>query len=208
MATTTPNYGWPVPTSTDFVKDGATAIKALGDAIDTTVAGLGSGLTLIETKSFTTQSAVQFDNCFTSSYTNYRFEISLTARSITGSVNFRLVDGTTPITTTNWVWVWDGYTIANAQTSNYTGTGGANYASLADSNSTESDRYACSGDIYSPQLAKATSYTFNAFGRNASDSYSVSGGGTFTLSTQFEGIQFFPASGTFSGSISIYGYKK
>jgi len=37
MATTTPNYGWPVPTSTDFVKDGATAIEALGDAIDATV---------------------------------------------------------------------------------------------------------------------------------------------------------------------------
>ncbi len=41
MATTTPNYSWPVPTSTDLVKDGATAIEALGDAIDTTVFGLG-----------------------------------------------------------------------------------------------------------------------------------------------------------------------
>jgi hypothetical protein len=40
MATTTPNYGWPVPTSTDYVKDGATAIEALGDAIDATVFGL------------------------------------------------------------------------------------------------------------------------------------------------------------------------
>jgi hypothetical protein len=41
MATTTPNYGWPVPTSTDLVKDGATAIEALGDAADATVFGLG-----------------------------------------------------------------------------------------------------------------------------------------------------------------------
>jgi hypothetical protein len=41
MATTTPLNGWPVPTSTDYVKDGATAIEALGDAIDTSV---GSGL--------------------------------------------------------------------------------------------------------------------------------------------------------------------
>jgi hypothetical protein len=40
MATTTPNYSWPVPTSTDLVKDGATAIEALGDAIDATVFGL------------------------------------------------------------------------------------------------------------------------------------------------------------------------
>jgi hypothetical protein len=41
MATTTPNYSWPVPTSTDLVKDGATAIEALGDAVDATVFGLG-----------------------------------------------------------------------------------------------------------------------------------------------------------------------
>jgi hypothetical protein len=38
MATTTPIYGWPVPTSSDLVKNGATAIEALGDAIDTTMA--------------------------------------------------------------------------------------------------------------------------------------------------------------------------
>jgi hypothetical protein len=37
MATTTPNYGWTVPTSTDLVKDGATAIETLGDAVDATV---------------------------------------------------------------------------------------------------------------------------------------------------------------------------
>jgi hypothetical protein len=41
MATTTPNNAWPVPTSTDYVKDGATAIETLGDAIDTSV---GQGL--------------------------------------------------------------------------------------------------------------------------------------------------------------------
>jgi hypothetical protein len=44
MATTTPNYGWPVPTDTDYVKDGAAAIEALGDAIDATVFGLSGGI--------------------------------------------------------------------------------------------------------------------------------------------------------------------
>ncbi len=45
MATTTPNFGWPVPTSTDLVKDGATAIEALGDAIDASMADLEGGTT-------------------------------------------------------------------------------------------------------------------------------------------------------------------
>jgi hypothetical protein len=41
MATTTPINGWPVPTSTDLVTNGASAIESLGDAIDTAV---GAGL--------------------------------------------------------------------------------------------------------------------------------------------------------------------
>jgi hypothetical protein len=45
MATTTPNFGWPVPTSTDLVKNGATAIEALGDAIDASLVDLEGGTT-------------------------------------------------------------------------------------------------------------------------------------------------------------------
>jgi len=37
MATTS-NFGWPTPDDTDLVKDGASAIRSLGSAIDTTVA--------------------------------------------------------------------------------------------------------------------------------------------------------------------------
>ena len=45
MATTTPNFGWSVPTSTDLVKDGATAIELLGDSIDTSLVDLKGGTT-------------------------------------------------------------------------------------------------------------------------------------------------------------------
>lgn len=43
MATTTPNFGWSVPTSTDLVKDGATAIETLGDSVDASMADLLGG---------------------------------------------------------------------------------------------------------------------------------------------------------------------
>ena len=46
MATTTPNYGWSVPTSTDLVKDGAVAIETLGDSADATVKALNPETTL------------------------------------------------------------------------------------------------------------------------------------------------------------------
>lgn len=45
MATTTPNFGWVVPTSTDLVKDGATAIETLGDSIDASFVDLKGGTT-------------------------------------------------------------------------------------------------------------------------------------------------------------------
>jgi hypothetical protein len=45
MPTTTPSFGWPVPVSTDLVKDGATAIESLGDAIDASMTDLKGGTT-------------------------------------------------------------------------------------------------------------------------------------------------------------------
>jgi hypothetical protein len=45
MATVTPNFNWPVPTPTDLVRDGATAIEALGDSIDASLVDLKGGTT-------------------------------------------------------------------------------------------------------------------------------------------------------------------
>ena len=43
MATTTPNYLWSVPTSSDLVKNGATAIETLGDSADQSLWNSGYG---------------------------------------------------------------------------------------------------------------------------------------------------------------------
>jgi hypothetical protein len=43
MPTVTPSFNWPVPVSSDLVKDGATAIESLGDAIDASLADLKGG---------------------------------------------------------------------------------------------------------------------------------------------------------------------
>jgi hypothetical protein len=45
MATTTTNFGWDIPQSTDLVKDGATAIAALGQDIDTAFIDMKGGTT-------------------------------------------------------------------------------------------------------------------------------------------------------------------
>jgi len=66
MATTTPNFGWTVPTSSDLVKNGATAIETLGDAVDASIAGLTvnaqTGLTYTAVKADGLNAIVTMDN--------------------------------------------------------------------------------------------------------------------------------------------------
>ena len=56
MSTTTTNYGFTVPTSSDLVKNGATAISTLGQDIDTKFAGL-----TVNAQTGTTYTAVKAD---------------------------------------------------------------------------------------------------------------------------------------------------
>lgn len=43
MATTTTNFGWSIPSDTDLVKDGAAAMRTLGNAIDASMVDLKGG---------------------------------------------------------------------------------------------------------------------------------------------------------------------
>jgi hypothetical protein len=56
MATTTTNFGFDIPQSSDLVKDGATAIATLGQDIDTQFAGL-----TVNAQTGTTYTAVKAD---------------------------------------------------------------------------------------------------------------------------------------------------
>jgi hypothetical protein len=66
MATTTTNYGFDIPTSSDLVKNGATAIATLGQDIDTQFAGLTvnaqTGLTYTAVKADGLNAIVTMDN--------------------------------------------------------------------------------------------------------------------------------------------------
>jgi len=81
MATTTPNYGWDVPTSTDYVKDGATAIETLGDDIDATLytalGGTYQGLRLLKKQTIgSAVSSVSVTDAFNATYANYKIIVS------------------------------------------------------------------------------------------------------------------------------------
>ena len=200
MATTTPNYGWPVPTSTDYVKDGATAIEALGDAIDATVFGLGTGLTLVTAQSFTTSAAVNVNSCFTSTYQNYRVLIYADP-SADVNLDFRFRASGADNSTSNYKYFMPNSAYDGTGTTNLNGTG-TTYIRIGSSSSNHLPS-TFSMDFFSPQLA-ANSYLNYS---HAGEARSGSGGGTFNATTQFDGFSIFPTAGTLTGTLKVYGYK-
>jgi len=96
MATTTPNFGWPVPTSTDLVKDGATAMEALGDAIDTSMVDLKGGTTgqVLSKNSNTDMDFVWVTNA-DGDITGVTVTSPLTGGGTSGTVTVGILSGTT-----------------------------------------------------------------------------------------------------------------
>jgi hypothetical protein len=202
MATTTPNYGWPVPTSTDYVKDGATAIEALGDAIDATVFGLGSGLVKIATASFSAASAVSLaGNTFTSTYSNYKI-IANFINSASNEIRCRFrsagTDNTTNDSYTADVGVNSGNAAANLvgspQTYGIITTGISTYASSFDLT------------IYNPLSSNDKMITGSSVDARAMIGRNV--GVAKWTSTTFDSFSFYPSTGTITGSYTIYGMQK
>jgi hypothetical protein len=224
MATTTPNFGWSVPTSSDLVKNGATAIETLGDSIDASLVDLKGGttgqvlakasgtdmdfswatassgaLTLITTTSFSAAAAMSVNNCFSATYTNYliKFKLAVT----TGTVDIYYKERSSGTDDSDFYY-WGNTKVTNGGT--VTGSGGANTTAFTICN-TNTDGY---GQIfvYSPAVATNTYYDWKTmdFSPNI-----VSGGGLHASTpTTCDGFSIIPASSTITGTVSVYGYAK
>lgn len=151
---------------------------------------------------FSASSLVTADSVFSSDYTNYRIIINYTT-STTSSVVMRFrASGTA--TTSNYNYQFfevNGTSVSGART---TGAGSFNISEWTNGsfNST------AVVEIYNPQVATPT--TVQAFGAISLGAYTTpfikNSFGNQSASTQFDGVEFFGASGTISGSYTIYGF--
>ena len=200
MATTTPNYGWPVPTSTDFVKDGATAIEALGDAIDSTVFGLPSGaLTLISTTTIgSAVSSVTVSGAFSATYDNYKIMIIGGASSATPNLRLTLDSFTANYTQVR--------IFVNNGTSATTFSGQTAQSSWGFAGTATSETIFMNADIYGPFLAQRTLINaHNIFPTTGSNGWY---GGHLSESSSCTDFTITASSGTLTGGeIRVYGYQ-
>ena len=96
MATVTPNFNWPVPTSTDLVKDGATAIEALGDSIDASLVDLKGGTTgQVLSKNSNTDMDFVWVTDAAGDITGVTVTSPLTGGGTSGTVTVGILSGTT-----------------------------------------------------------------------------------------------------------------
>ena len=109
MSTTTPNFGWTVPTSSDLVKNGATAIETLGDSVDASFAGLTvnaqTGATSTAVKADGLNSIVTMDNASANTFyiptdATYAFPTGTTLLGYMKGAGVTTITATTPGTTT------------------------------------------------------------------------------------------------------------
>ena len=207
MATVTTNYGFDIPQSSDLVKDGATAIATLGQDIDTAMnTALGTkkaGMVLLNTTSFSAVSSFSLaTNTFTSAYDNYRILIDLTG---TGNnvIRYRMRAAGTDDSTSN-------YDIQYVQGADTTSTiarfvnqniGDIGYAG-------NSARNMLIIELFSPALAQTTSLRSINNPGDASNIFFRDYTSRHKVSSAFDSISIVAASGTITGTYSVYGYNK
>ena len=109
MATTTTNFGFDVPTSSDLVKDGATAIALLGQDIDTAFAGMvvnaQTGATYTAVKADGLNAIVTMDNASANTFriptdATYNFPIGTTLLVYMKGAGVTTINAVTSGTTT------------------------------------------------------------------------------------------------------------
>jgi hypothetical protein len=208
MATTTPNYGWPVPTSTDLVKNGATAIEALGDAIDATVFAQAPGLVKISSTSFSAVASQAISSCFSSTYRNYKVIIDITGNSTTADLFLKLratsTDSSTDYSQAVTVTTTAGSTTNLSQSAVTTGfrVNGV-YTTISTYHSQTSQI-----DLFRPfESVWTTHNAFISYRSAAGDYYGGSGTGLHAVATSYDGLNLIASAGTITGVVTVYGYK-
>jgi len=209
---TTSAYGWNIPDNTDLVKDGALAIRTLGNSIDTSMnTALGTkkaGMVLLNTTSFSAVNSVSLPtNTFSSTYTHYKTILEITTASTNDYVGARYRAAGSDISTGAYQ---SGFLDVrmNAATSSLDASGAnqttftrLGYHLLGQATYVETN-------WWSPNQAVSKGFTGTSMNVATDAGNQMWAGGNFDNTTVADSVSFFPISGTFTGTLYCYGFNK
>jgi hypothetical protein len=194
-------YGWNIPDNTDLVKDGALAIRTLGNAIDTSMnTALGTkkaGMVLLNTTSFSAVSSQQITNIFSATYDNYL--ILVYGGTGSASVGIGLTLGATNTGYHNKL-IYGSYA-----DNTVLGAGNANAASFISAAASAANGISGKITLLNPFLTRETMFFADNTQGLVGGSF-VTNGGFLNNTTSYTAFTLTPTSGTITGSVSVYGY--
>jgi hypothetical protein len=177
-------------------------------AADTNTYLANSGLVYVGQTTATSGTTLDLSNCFSSTYDAYRIVLSDIRLAGSGSINFQLMNGTTPATT-NYAWAFT--RVAYDSTTSINGSGYPSYASTwITSNTSGTVSSAFSMDVFNPFLAQVSYYQCNATDNRGVNGYGLQlGGGTQYDATSYSSMRFTLTASTISNiTATCYGYRK
>lgn len=200
MATTT-NYSWTTPDDTALVKDGASAIRALGTAIDTSMnTALGTkkaGMVLLNTTSFSAVASQSINTVFSTTYNYYKITFDCTLSATDIALNFRLRASGTDQSASY-------YGARNVV--NTAGAGGfSSTSNLTTFYLTQADTNKSFGTMELSAVSEPR-WTYMAYQGNTSGY--IGGAGGLEATYTADGFTIYPASGTMTGTVQVFGYNK
>jgi len=201
MAGTTTNYGWTYPTSTDLVKDGATAIQTAIQGADTSLfTALGGnypGMRLVKKQTIgSAVSSVTVSGAFSATYENYRILITGGVGSVNNGI-LRLQLGSVA------TGYYSNMIYANYASGSVASTGNNNGTSFTYAGVSDTINITAMIDVNSPFLAKQKQITGVWYdGTNSGRSQ-----GQCSDQTSQTAFTILTTSGTLTGgTIYVYGY--
>jgi hypothetical protein len=212
----TTNYSFPTPADTDLVKNGADAIRDLGDAVDTAMnTALGTkkaGMVLLNTTSFSGVSSQSINDVFSATYDNYRIVANILGAGAGGGgfgTNLRLRVSGADNTASNYRYA--GYGLGdNAAALFKVQSSGLATSFLLEAASSQSYSYKVI-DVFSPFKTENTSIQYQGmYLESTPQFFGYDMGGVLSVTTSYTGFTLFTPTGgtTIEGRVSVYGYNK
>ena len=171
---------------------GGLAISAAGNVT-------GAGLDLITTQSFSAVASISLDNVFSGDYDNYALVFRATG-STDAALALRFRTSSTDQTAANY-----DYQILKASSTTVSGAR-TTLSTSVDIGAVRTDPVEVYADIASPYASEQTGILTRERDASAGARYALTAG-RYGATDSFDGFTVYPASGTMTGIVSVYGYK-
>jgi hypothetical protein len=198
MPGSTPIFGFPYPDPSDLVANYPALGQQLAEDVEDEIIASG-GFSFITASTFTTQSSVSVNNCFSATYENYRALIRVDPTNNV-AIEMRLRAAGSDISTGSYNWSRAGHNYANT-----TNDSGAASVTLWQFNTTSTGTLenVSSIDFHAPFETKNTGFTSNFASENMAGVYN----GMFYNTASADGFTILVSGGTITGNLRVYGYK-